>query len=56
MKWSNKGCTLFGLLLNSGWNCTATKKLQAGFSIASTNLPSGLVPENTILALSLIHI
>mgnify|MGYP002547803938 CR=1 FL=1 len=36
----NSGCGLFGLLLNSGWNCAATNHLHAGFSTISTSEPS----------------
>ena len=45
---ANRGWTLFGRLLNSGWNWTATKKRHDGFSMASTSLPSTLVPLKTI--------
>ena len=40
----NSGCGLFGRLLNSGWNCTPTKKSFPGTSTVSTMLPSGEVP------------
>ncbi len=42
----NNGPGLFGLDLNSGWNCEATKYGWSFSSTISTNLPSGDVPEH----------
>src|SRR5690606_38314553 len=41
---ANSGWAAIGLLLNSGWYCTATNHGWSGISITSTRSPSGLVP------------
>ena len=42
---TNSGCGLLGRLLNSGWNCTPTKKSSPGISTVSTRRPSGERPD-----------
>src|SRR4029077_15264780 len=44
-KSAHRGCGESGLLLNSGWNCTAMNHGWSGISAISTNLPSGVLPE-----------
>ena len=48
----NKGCALFTLLFNSGWNCPATNQGWPLISIVSTTPNESLTPEITIPAFS----
>ena len=43
---TNSGCGRLGRLLNSGWNCTPTKKRLSVSSTASTMCPSGDRPHS----------